>query len=279
MRIAGVSVGSARTFLGWLVVGCAASERGDGGDVDGDPGVTIEYIAHAAFRIQSRAGHRVVIDPYASRVWLGYDWPDGVETAAVLITHPHYDHDAGQSRGHAFPWGDDVAVYRDPGRYEVGDIVIHGIAGKHADPYGMEFGQINTIFVLEVHGVRIAHLGDNGPLTEANYAALGRVDVLIAPADSQYHILREGELETIRDRLKPRWLVPMHYRLPDLESDPAAPRDLGPIEPWLVGRSGVTRVAGHIISLRASDRGGEPEILVFRHSPEVRAPLGAARED
>ena len=55
-------------------------------------------------------------------------------------------------------------------------LTITGIRGKHADPWGKEFGQTNTIWLLELDGLRIAHVGDNGPLTEANLQELGRVD-------------------------------------------------------------------------------------------------------
>jgi len=61
----------------------------------------IEYIAHACFRIHSPDGMQLLVDPYASREWLGYDFPPNVEADAILITHPHYDHDAGQWKGHA----------------------------------------------------------------------------------------------------------------------------------------------------------------------------------
>ncbi|MFQ5704755.1 MAG: MBL fold metallo-hydrolase [Gemmatimonadales bacterium] len=234
--------------------------------------VKIEYIAHASFRLQSSSGSSVLIDPYASRIWLGYDWPEGIEADAILITHPHYDHDAGVFRGRTFPWPDDIPVHREPGVYRVGDIVVHGIEGKHADPYGKEFGQINTIFVLDVAGIRIAHLGDNGPLTAANYAAIGDVDLLMVQVDSKYHIVKPDELERLRRRLHPRWLVPMHYRLPDLESDPDSPKDLGGIEPWLAHQQNVVRLEGNTVRLTASDRRGPAEVLVFRHSPLVKRP-------
>ena len=92
-----------------------------------------------------------------------------------------------------FPWDSTVPVFTDPGTFTVGDFAIHGIEGKHADPYGMEFGQINTIWLIEINGLRIAHLGDNGPITDENIQALGRVDVLMIPVDAQYHILKEVE--------------------------------------------------------------------------------------
>ncbi len=235
-------------------------------------GVTIEYIAHASFKITSSAGHSVLIDPYASRVWIGYDWPGGIEADAILITHPHYDHDGGEYRGMPVPWSDDARVIREPGSYEIGDIRVQGIEGKHADPYGKEFGQRNTIFVVEVDGLRIAHLGDNGPLTDANLNALGRIDVLMSPADAVDHILPTPIINAMISRIRPRWFVPMHYRLPDLELDPDKPDDLGPIDPWLEGRRGVVRLDTSSVVLPESARDGEMEYLVFEHSARVVKP-------
>src|SRR5262249_28967249 len=144
--------------------------------------VAIEYIAHSCFRVQSPAGISIVLDPYNGHRWLGYSFPESVPAGAILITHPHYDHDA------SYYWPISVPVFRTPGRYTLGDVRIEGILGKHADPYGKEFGQINTMWVLEVGGLRIVHLGDNGPLTPENVQALGRVDVLMMPIDSKHHI-------------------------------------------------------------------------------------------
>src|SRR5262249_15665081 len=110
-----------------------------------EPGeVAIEFIAHACFRIHSAEGSRVLIDPYASRVWLGYDFPADSSTDAVLITHPHFDHDGGEFIGRSVPWAPEVRVLRDPETHTVGDFHITGIRGRHADPWGKEFGQKNT---------------------------------------------------------------------------------------------------------------------------------------
>ena len=248
------------------LVGCARQEAPP------EAGVTIEYIAHASFKITSSGGHSVLIDPFASQVWIGYDWPAGVEADAILITHPHYDHDGGEYRGMPVPWSDGARVMREPGRHEIGDITVEGIEGKHADPYGKEFGQRNTIFVIEVDGLRIAHLGDNRPLTDANVAALGRIDVLMSPADAVDHILPTPIINAMISRIRPRWLVPMHYRLPDLETGPDKPEDLGSIDPWLEGRQNIVRLDASRTVLTANAREGEMEYLIFRHSPLVRRP-------
>ena len=235
--------------------------------------VTFEYVAHACFRILSPAGNSVMVDPYESRWWLGYDFPRGLAaTDAVLISHPHSDHDGGRAAGHELPWAPDTRVLTDPGSYEVGDIKVIGIRGKHADPYGKEFGQTNTIWLLEIDGLRIVHVGDNGPITDSIVEQAGRVDILFLPVDSEYHILAHDEIEAYRSRLAPSVLIPMHYRHSDLESDPDSPDDLGGIDGWLKGRENVLRLDSHI---RQIDRGAlpdGPQILVFEHSPAVRPP-------
>jgi L-ascorbate metabolism protein UlaG (beta-lactamase superfamily) len=235
--------------------------------------VAIEYIAHSCFRIHTARGARLLIDPFASRVWLGYDFPRRLAADAILITHPHYDHDADVLIGHQPPpWTPDVRVERDPGAYKVSDVTITGIRGKHADPWGKEFGQTNTIWLLELNGLRIAHMGDNGPLTEANLQELGRVDILMMPIDAKHHILKEAEIQAIRKALRPRILIPMHYRIPDLELSGDTPQDLGEISPWLAGQDNVVQLESNIATFTADSLLPSQVVVVFPHSPKVSAP-------
>ncbi len=221
--------------------------------------VDLRYIAHASFELRSPGGVKLVVDPYNSHVWLGYTFPDNLSADAVLVTHPHFDHDAWYYlRG--FP-----AVFRQPGRYSIGDMTIQGLPGKHADPYGAEFGQINTIFLVETGGVRLAHLGDNGPLTPENVKAMGRVDVLLLPLDETEHILKFREIDAIVAALRPRVIVPMHYRFgPGL-----GPDDLGTIDAWL-GKQRRVRDAGNQVTLSARDLPPEPTVYRFQPAPEAR---------
>ncbi|MBT3325114.1 MAG: MBL fold metallo-hydrolase [Gemmatimonadales bacterium] len=265
-----------------LVATCAACS-GDGTPEAADgaaaveasaPGIEIEYIAHASFLLRAPDGTELLIDPYASRVWLGYDWPAGVAPDAILITHPHYDHDAGRYREMPFPWGDEVPVIDSPGEQILGDFTVTGVEGKHADPYGMEFGQLNTPMVIEAGGLRIAHLGDNGPLTPDMVAGLGRVDVLMVPGDGVWHILSQETTQEIMETLQPKIVIPMHYRLGDLEVEADSPSDLGGVDPWLEGREGIERVGGHVTTLRAGELPATQTFLVFEHAPYVTGPGG-----
>jgi L-ascorbate metabolism protein UlaG (beta-lactamase superfamily) len=234
--------------------------------------VAIEYIAHSCFRIHTAGGARLLIDPFASRVWLGYDFPQKLAANTVLITHPHFDHDADVLiGGQPPPWTPDVRVLRDPGTYKVADVAITGIRGKHADPWGKEFGQTNTIWLLELDGLRIAHIGDNGPLTEANLAELGRVDILMMPIDARDHILKEAEIQAIRKALHPRILIPMHYRLPDLEPSADTPDGLGEIGPWLAGQGNVIHLESNLATFTACSLLPSQTVVVFPHSLKVAA--------
>ncbi|MFQ5788203.1 MAG: MBL fold metallo-hydrolase [Thermodesulfobacteriota bacterium] len=231
--------------------------------------IKIEYIAHASFRIHSPDGKRIIIDPYASQIWLGYNFPKDLATDAVLITHPHYDHDAGQSRGRPFPWPKRIRVLRDPGKYAVGDISIQGVKGKHADPYGKEFGQINTIWVMNIAGLRIAHLGDNGPLSNDAIEKIGRVDILMIPIDALYHILKEVEIQAILSALNPKVIIPMHYQIPELEPSLDNPKNLGPIDPWLKDKKNVLRLENNEHYFTRKTLPEQKQFIVFKHSPHV----------
>jgi L-ascorbate metabolism protein UlaG (beta-lactamase superfamily) len=237
--------------------------------------VTIEYIAHACFRITSPSGKQVLIDPYASRIWLGYDFPPNIRADAVLISHPHYDHDGGESSRRSVPWSSSTPVFRQPGTNQVGDITVVGYAGKHADPWGKEFGQINTIWLLKTCGLRIVHLGDNGPLSDETIRALGRVDLLMIPIDSQFHILKSNEIAAIRAQLSPAVLTPMHYRHDDLEPNPDKPEQLGGIDEWAKRESGVKYLGSHSREFSVATLPTKPEVVIFRHSPLVKTPLKA----
>lgn len=69
----------------------------------------------------------------------------------------------------------------------------------------------NSMFVFEVAGLCIAHLGHlHHLLTRDHLEALGRIDVVLAPVDGSYTLDLEGMVETLKAINAPL-VIPMHY--------------------------------------------------------------------
>ncbi|MCH8333409.1 MBL fold metallo-hydrolase, partial [Candidatus Sumerlaeota bacterium] len=111
--------------------------------------VTLEFIAHACFIIDSPAGVRVMIDPYG--LGTGYPFPNNIDVDLILVTHDHYDHNGAALKLEA-------PMVREPEVRQIGDIRIEGLLDRHVPGYGVND---NIIWVVETGGLRIVHLGDN----------------------------------------------------------------------------------------------------------------------
>lgn len=228
--------------------------------------VTIEYIAHASFRITSPEGTQIIIDPYASDVWIGYDYPKNLTANALVITHPHYDHDGGDYRGLKMPWDNTPKQYRQIGTYQLADMTLKGVPGKHAGNFGKEFGQKNIIWLIEVAGLRIAHLGDNGPITDQVRNAIGTVDILMMPADGDQHILKNSEAIEFLDALKPKIQIPMHYCIEELEKSGKCPGGLLPIADPLKTNTKINNIGGDTITISKASLPLNSEYWIFQPS-------------
>jgi len=230
--------------------------------------VKIEYLAHSSFKIHSE-DKTILLDPYADKIWIGYNFPKNQKAGAIFSTHPHYDHDGGNFIGFSPYWKGKIPFYSDPGDYSIGSIKIQGIKGKHCDPYGKEFKQKNTIWIIEVSGIRIAHFGDNGPLSKENLKELTAIDILMLPIDANYHILKKEELKTIISQVNPKMIIPMHYKIPELENNPDKPEDLGTIEPYLAKKNNVVKLNTNEMTIRKKEIPLKQQYIVFKHSPLV----------
>ncbi len=212
----------------------------------------VEYIAHACFRIHT-ADKTIMLDPYADKVWIGYSFPRGIGADTVFITHPHYDHDGGIHLGHRPEWIEDTPFIMIPKKYKVGDMTITGYTGKHSEPYGKDFNAMNTIWVVNVKGVNIGHVGDNGPLTDSIASLLPPLDVLMLPLDTQHHILSIDELTHWQVSTGARMVFPMHYRIDDIDQEIPKPKGLGPIDLPLMKKGNMKEVEAHYLKMKKDD--------------------------
>jgi L-ascorbate metabolism protein UlaG (beta-lactamase superfamily) len=157
-----------------------------------------------------------MIDPFgdlsaatAGRMSFGYAPIEGADADLVLITHEHIDHNAA-----GVVDGSPAILRSTAGRLEspLGEVLA--VASEHDQVAGTERGP-NTMFVFELDGLRIAHFGDLGQraLREEQATAIGAVDLVFLPVGGGPTIGAE-QAAAIVDQLRPRWVVPMHYRTP-----------------------------------------------------------------
>lgn len=171
------------------------------------------WYGQAMFRLKGKT-KTVIIDPFDPE-FVGLKFPKEIEADIVLSSHDHKDHN--DSRSLLNPQGDQPPVFKAPGEYEVGGVVITGIASFHDDSQGFKRG-LNTIFHLLFDGLNIVHLGDLGQskLAEEQTAQIGEVDILLIPVGSIYTI--NGKVAAgIVAQLEPKIIIPMHYFIEGLK--------------------------------------------------------------
>jgi hypothetical protein len=112
----------------------------------------------------------------------------------------------------------DPLVLDAPGEYEKGGILITGVATKRPD------GFRNVLFVYEMDGIRIGHLGLPGTAAAASgLDELKNVDILLWPVGGG-NSLAAAAAADIKTTVDPRVAVPMNYKTP-VESLDLAPLD------------------------------------------------------
>jgi L-ascorbate metabolism protein UlaG (beta-lactamase superfamily) len=182
-----------------------------------DKNVTIRYHGQSFFEIISTQGTRIVLDPHAMPEFGGRKV---VSADLVLMSHLHDDHTQtgvienlkqakvinGVKKGDKNR-PDDWNLVDD----KVKDVHFRDVGCYHDGMSGMKRGK-NSIWVIEVDGLRIVHLGDLGHvLNEAQVKKIGPVDVLLIPVGGIYTINGSDAKEVV-EQLKPRHLIiPMHF--------------------------------------------------------------------
>src|SRR5580765_1346653 len=149
----------------------------------------LTWYGQSCFLLETAAGTRIVMDPIPKGI--GYELPQGLKADVVTISHEHYDHNnvafvTGKSRVIRGLTADKKGWSRVDEK--VKDVSIRTVGVYHDAERGAKRG-LDTVFIFEVGGVRIAHLGDLGDvLNDDQLAAIGAVDVLLIPVGGTFTI-------------------------------------------------------------------------------------------
>ncbi len=212
----------------------------------------LKFYAQSAFYIEASDGTRIVIDPFEHTERIRYDATFD-EADIVLVTHNHGDH----ANIDAVPG--DHRVVQGVGTQAVRGMPFLGIGSYHDKAEGAERGP-NTIFVFEVDGVRIAHLGDQGCELEASQIAmLTGVNLMIAPIGGGFTL--EPELIwKLAEEVQPNIFVPCHFKTEDIDLPFIT------VDEFVADKDNIRLLGSSEIDLTGDDLPEPIEVLVMERS-------------
>jgi len=166
--------------------------------------VTVKWHGHACVEIVTSRGYSIVVDPHDGKS-IGLEKPRA-RADLVLITHDHFDHNA-----YSVVAYEKTRVLKEfVGETRVDDLRIEGLLTYH-DKFGGKRRGKNTVYLIEVEGQRIAHLGDLGHIPdEPVLSKLKNVDLLVIPVGGTYTIYPD-EAWRIVELTTPNNVMPIHY--------------------------------------------------------------------
>ncbi len=182
--------------------------------------LTVSWHGQSFFSFVSTKGTVFVFDPHALPE---YGRLEHVVPNLIMTSHNHNDHNRVEIFENSKEKGDKApkviqGLTQGPDGRETWNIVdedfrdlhIMSVGAYHDDVKGMKHG-LTAMFVVEVDGWRICHLGDLGhDLSSKQLKALGPVDLVMVPCGGIYG-LNGNEARTVIDHLKPKqFILPMH---------------------------------------------------------------------
>jgi len=181
--------------------------------------VKVRWFGQSFFEIVTPKGLKIVTDPHnleEYRIKAAALAPD-----LVLMSHFHTDHTDLTAFKNAKTVPQYNALKKD-GKFvtwnevdeKLKDARFYSVPTYHDSFKGSKHG-LNGVWVIDVNGFRIAHLGDLGhPLNKTQLAKIGKIDVLMIPVGGVYTI-NGIEAQRVVEQIKPtRYVLPMHYATP-----------------------------------------------------------------
>lgn len=170
--------------------------------------VLVRYIDHASFAIVTADGTMAVTD------YTGYLGTADVVPDVVTMNNAHTTHwTAAPDRRiphvlQGWPEGQGPADHR----LDLGGMLVRNVTTDTRRRFGNEARRDgNSIFIFEAGGLCIGHLGHLHQIpSDAQYAAIGRLDVVMVPVDGGY-TMRLQDMAGVVKRLRSSVVIPMHW--------------------------------------------------------------------
>jgi L-ascorbate metabolism protein UlaG (beta-lactamase superfamily) len=168
--------------------------------------VRLTFIGHATWLIESSGGVRIATD-YNDYVRP----PVTPDVATMNRAHTtHYSNFPDPGIKHVLRgWNPDGG----PARHDltIADVRIRNVPTNIRDWSGGAIAYGNSIFIFEIAGLCIGHLGHlHHTLSDQQIAQIGQLDVVMVPVDGSYTMDTAGMVEVLKS-LRARLILPMHY--------------------------------------------------------------------
>lgn len=170
--------------------------------------VLIRYLDHAMFAIVTADGTVAVTD------YTGYLGTQDVVPDVVTMNNAHHTHWTPSPDPRiphvlkGWPEGGKPAEHR----LDLGSMLVRNVTTDTRGPFGegaLKDG--NSIFIFEAGGLCIGHLGHLHQIpSDEQYAAIGRLDVVMVPVDGGYTMRLEDMVGVVK-RLRSSVVIPMHW--------------------------------------------------------------------
>jgi L-ascorbate metabolism protein UlaG (beta-lactamase superfamily) len=213
--------------------------------------VLIRYIDHASFAIVTPDGTVAVTD------YTGYTGTVDLVPDVVTMNNAHSTHwtatpdprIAHVLRG----WGEGVEPANH--RLDLGSMLIRNVTTDTRGPFGEGARKDgNSIFIFEAAGLCIGHLGHLHQIpSDEQYAAIGRLDVVMVPVDGGYTMRLEDMAGVVR-RFRSSVVIPMHW---------FSQASLQAFLTEMSAEFAVVETGGAQLALSLDDLPSEPTVLVL----------------
>lgn len=167
----------------------------------------ITWHGQSCFRIQGKEAI-LITDPLGKNTGLK---PLRTKADIVTISHNHPSHNNWEVIKES------PKVIFGPGEYDIKKVNILGIPSFHDKKEGEKLGP-NTIYLIEMDGIKICHLGDLGQkFSDAQLDQIDGVDILMVPV-GETNLIDVKEAIEIINEIEPKIVIPMHYKVKGLKT-------------------------------------------------------------
>lgn len=171
----------------------------------------------------------------------------GARIGLVSVNHHDYNGVENLSHGDKIPF-----VISGPGEYEVGGVAISGFLATK--PFGAD-GLFNTIYTIELEGIRLCLLGalSSAELTSEQVEGIGEVDIVFVPI-SGGDLLTPADAEKIAVSLGAKLVIPLAWE--SIEDKPlklflkeAGAEGLKPVDKLTLKKKDIEGKEGEVVLL------------------------------